>query len=283
MATHFQFLGRQPDSLPSSKFFCEHEDGQMERVSAQELLESESLVQEKIKKKKKKHKGSLQSPKQILAFNTAKLLKLDEQKTEMTRCFTGSSRFLSKSSSFPVNSTLKAVMEGSGDSQDSHECAISSTPHEKIPMPARLASLPLKSALRGSFEELGIGPRPKLHVQWDPSVWEPPCSTISHTVSKNCPKKKGSRHGRSGRFNMQQSRHKAQNGKCNSDPRMPLHEQSSQDGYKDAKISTGKGGPMKINFVVLGSLESKASEGGHVSRELATHRINEKHTMNLLP
>jgi hypothetical protein len=46
-----------------------------------------------------------------------------------------------------------------------------------------------KSALRGAYEELGFGVRPKLHVKWAPGVWEPPPSIVSHTVNNAQPPK----------------------------------------------------------------------------------------------
>ncbi len=44
---------------------------------------------------------------------------------------------------------------------------------------------PLKSALRGGHEGIGLGPRPKLHVNWHPDVYDPICSTVSHTLGQN--------------------------------------------------------------------------------------------------
>eukprot|EP00250_Pteridium_aquilinum_P013817 c21591_g1_i1 orf=174-1181(-) len=43
----------------------------------------------------------------------------------------------------------------------------------------------LKSALRGGHEKSGLGPRPKLHVTWDPDVYDPPCTSTSHTSNKS--------------------------------------------------------------------------------------------------
>lgn len=43
----------------------------------------------------------------------------------------------------------------------------------------------LKSALRGGYEKAGLGPRPKVHVAWDPDVYDPPCTSTSHTSSQN--------------------------------------------------------------------------------------------------
>lgn len=40
----------------------------------------------------------------------------------------------------------------------------------------------LRSALRGGYEEAGLGSRPKLHVTWHPDVTDPICSIVSHTV-----------------------------------------------------------------------------------------------------
>ena len=32
---------------------------------------------------------------------------------------------------------------------------------------------------------MGKGPRPKLHVTWAPDVYDPPCTSSSHTVSQS--------------------------------------------------------------------------------------------------
>ena len=47
------------------------------------------------------------------------------------------------------------------------------------------AAKPERSALRGGSEQVGLGPRPKLHVKWHPDVFDPICSTVSHTVGHN--------------------------------------------------------------------------------------------------
>jgi hypothetical protein len=44
---------------------------------------------------------------------------------------------------------------------------------------------PLKSALRGGHQGSGLGPRPKLHVNWHPDVYDPICSTVSHTLGSD--------------------------------------------------------------------------------------------------
>ncbi|MCO5610136.1 hypothetical protein L7F22_064371 [Adiantum nelumboides] len=272
METNFQVIERRLDNFHGSEFSCEHEDGQFERMSAQEHLESKNLIQEKIRKKKKKHKGSIQSPKQIMAFNTAKLLKLDEAKAEMR------SKVLCKCPSFPATSTVKPVMENCGGSQHFSGCAITSSPHKKIAVLSRVASLPLKSAIRGSFEELGIGPRPKLHVHSDPSVWEPPSSTVSHTVIKNCRRKKGSKHG----FFGDAEPCKAENGTSNSDfslPRIVLgsrHKPLSQDGDKDVKTSMGNGSMLRSSFMMVENSELEAFDGSLVNREAPRDRTGEE-------
>ena len=65
-----------------------------------------------------------------------------------------------------------------------------------------------KSALRGGYELLGFGPRPKLNVKWAPSVWEPPSSIVSHTVNDNKLKKRYSKrnmkHVHKGKANYEQ-------------------------------------------------------------------------------
>ncbi|KAH7447818.1 hypothetical protein KP509_01G122600 [Ceratopteris richardii] len=58
------------------------------------------------------------------------------------------------------------------------ELAITSTDNHSV-------SIRLKSAVRGSHEKLGLGPRLKMHVTWAPDVYDPPCSSASHTISIN--------------------------------------------------------------------------------------------------
>ncbi|KAH7428266.1 hypothetical protein KP509_10G083900 [Ceratopteris richardii] len=154
-------------------------------------LEIGHQVQEKNKKKKKKQKGSLQSPKQIVTFDSSKLLKLDEQRAETRKCsMNGSTTPLSKCQSLLVNNPVDAAVEGSGDSQEFVYTASLNSSQETTSMPSHEPSSFLRSALKGGFEEHGNGPRPKLHVHWDASVWEPPSSTVSHTATKKSPKKK---------------------------------------------------------------------------------------------
>ncbi|KAH7447815.1 hypothetical protein KP509_01G122500 [Ceratopteris richardii] len=43
----------------------------------------------------------------------------------------------------------------------------------------------LKSAFRGSQEKLGLGSRLQMHVTWAPNVYDPPCTSASHTVNGN--------------------------------------------------------------------------------------------------
>ncbi|MCO5594023.1 hypothetical protein L7F22_048042 [Adiantum nelumboides] len=39
----------------------------------------------------------------------------------------------------------------------------------------------LRSALRGGYEKTGLGHRPRMHVTWAPDVYDPPCTSTSHT------------------------------------------------------------------------------------------------------
>lgn len=48
-----------------------------------------------------------------------------------------------------------------------------------------LGSTKLRPALRGGYKEMGLGPRPNLHVTWASDVYEPACTSLSHTVSSN--------------------------------------------------------------------------------------------------
>ncbi|CAK9216970.1 unnamed protein product [Sphagnum troendelagicum] len=60
-----------------------------------------------------------------------------------------------------------------------------SSPILSVTKSTRATLEPLKSALRGGHEGIGLGPRPKLHVNWHPDVYDPICSTVSHTLGQN--------------------------------------------------------------------------------------------------
>jgi len=73
---------------------------------------------------------------------------------------------------------------------DTSDIPLSSSPELGSPILLRTVSLsaaakPERSALRGGSEQVGLGPRPKLHVKWHPDVFDPICSTVSHTVGHN--------------------------------------------------------------------------------------------------
>lgn len=182
------------------------------------------IKEKKNKKKKKKCKGGPESPKRILAFNSSEWLKLDENKAESKKVKT-----LSKCATFPTHSPVSveaacAGTENGEDSEDSEESdkqSLCVSPEGKTSMLMRCSSLPPKSALRGGYEELGLGPRPKLNVKWAPNVREPPSSSMSHTVNKHS-KKKDFMHGRKGRSShddlyKKQQRRNSHKAKRNSD------------------------------------------------------------------
>lgn len=193
-----EYLKIRSSALSVGEAFLDYDGAKTEHVEVDGLLDDGITAQEKNKKKKKKHKGGLSSPRRILAFNTSELSKLDELKA-VEKC----AKSFSKSASFPSNAIPKdtvRLVEGSGDFKDSKDYAILSFPVEKILVRARATSfhVQLKSALRGGHQELGIGPRPKLQVKWASSVWEPPCSTVSHTVIKSrCKDPKQGKKGKS--------------------------------------------------------------------------------------
>ncbi|XP_071690563.1 uncharacterized protein [Rutidosis leptorrhynchoides] len=65
------------------------------------------------------------------------------------------------------------------------------TPHDNI------KPLPLVSAMKGSREKRGITPPQKLTVKWDPDVYDPIPSSVSHVVTKNKPQKQSKKNSRS--------------------------------------------------------------------------------------
>eukprot|EP00249_Psilotum_nudum_P015352 c25283_g1_i1 orf=595-1461(-) len=155
-----------------------------------------NLFKDKKKKKKKKSKVGTQSPKQILAFNAAEQKKLDDIKAEIQK--NSQERKLFKCSTFPghvcpdgisnyMESSSAGILQskGSGESESSFQRSISNFSNANSSVLMRCNSLPPKSALRGKCEELGLGPRPKLHVKWAPDVHDPVSTSVSHTVSRN--------------------------------------------------------------------------------------------------
>lgn len=185
-------------ALSVGKVFLDLDDDKMEHVEVDQLLDGDITAQETNRKKKKKHKGCLPSPRRILALSTSEMSKL-EHKSEVEKFVIKS---FSRSVSFLGNAKPKdnfPFVKGSGDSEDSMDHAMLSSSHvEKMSTLTGVTSFPLKSVLRGGYEELGTGPRPKLQVKWASSVWEPPCSTISHTANRNC-SRKDPKHGKKGK------------------------------------------------------------------------------------
>ncbi|WOL16249.1 hypothetical protein Cni_G25036 [Canna indica] len=99
---------------------------------------------------------------------------------------------LSKSATFPssmevdvedlsVDGCCIATMTGFQD-----QCSSSSSNN---PFYARSVSLPasskLISAMKGSRSQNGSPSNLKLHVKWAPDVYDPPCTSMSHTLKKN--------------------------------------------------------------------------------------------------
>lgn len=184
---------------------CFNHDDQIEPAELRTPPQGDSIMNEKKNKKKKKCKGGPQSPKRIIAFNTSEWLKLDEDKAESKKCTVG--KKLSKCATFPARTSESCKVtnagtehaEGSEDSEESDKQSSCTSPYDNMSLLMRCCSLPLKSALRGGYEELGLGPRAKLHVKWAPSVWEPPRSIISHTLN-HYPSKKDLRKKQRGKI-----------------------------------------------------------------------------------
>lgn len=103
--------------------------------------------------------------------------KSDETSNHVNACFLSETNVAAPSSLFAAlplsarENSISPLPQGSSESGQFTESCIDSTK--------------LKSALRGGFEKLGLGPRPRLHVTWAPDVYEPACTSASHTVSHN--------------------------------------------------------------------------------------------------
>ncbi|URD79492.1 hypothetical protein MUK42_05180 [Musa troglodytarum] len=118
---------------------------------------------------------------------------------------------LTKSATFPSSAEVDPVDLSMDDgcgmpcSAFQHEC--SSAP--KNPTYARSVSLPapskLISAIKGSRAQNGSPSNVQLHVKWAPEVYDPPCTTVSHTVKKShhqrprAKKKDGNKHKHKGK------------------------------------------------------------------------------------
>ncbi|RWW81050.1 hypothetical protein BHE74_00010582 [Ensete ventricosum] len=118
---------------------------------------------------------------------------------------------LTKSATFPslaeVDPVDLSVDGGCGMPCSAFQYELSSAPNN--PTYARSVSLPapskLISAIRGSRAKNGSPSNVQLHVKWAPEVYDPPCTTMSHTVKKShhqrprAKKKDGNKHKHKGK------------------------------------------------------------------------------------
>ncbi|KAJ7553244.1 hypothetical protein O6H91_06G089600 [Diphasiastrum complanatum] len=150
-------------------------------------------TKDRRKKKKKKNKGNLTNPMQIFAFSEEKQQKLDQEKAALPCTKDMVKKTLLKCATFPSPSKvhhleiesmkirgLKVQAIHNVELADELQNSLKGSTLEQSNLPA--TSCILRSALRGGHEEKGLGPRPKLQVKWAAEVYEPPITSISHTV-----------------------------------------------------------------------------------------------------
>lgn len=97
-----------------------------------------------------------------------------------------------KSATFPCSDTMHPSLPSSEEllenTQPMTECSLESGRSF-----ARSTSLPsslkLVSALKGGRQKEGAPPRAKLTVKWAPDVYDPPATSLSHTLTNNYPRK----------------------------------------------------------------------------------------------
>ncbi|KAH9324340.1 hypothetical protein KI387_004518, partial [Taxus chinensis] len=166
------------------------------------------------KKRKKKRKGPSKNPTQIIAFKEEEQKKVEQSKSSLHTKEAVMCRTLSKSATFP-GSFLDAAspedvpnlevedLESATENGTKSECGCS---NGKNSFYARTVSFPpslkLIPAIRGGHENNGLGPRPKLCVKWAADVYEPPSSSVSHTVRnyhRHQSKKKDNKHKQKGK------------------------------------------------------------------------------------
>lgn len=98
---------------------------------------------------------------------------------------------LNKCATFPCSSEAQLdtlPIKGSNE-ESSTEVQSRCSSTFKSPSYARSMSLPaslkLVSAMKGSRAQNGTSPTMKLHVKWAPEVYDPPATSMSHTVKKS--------------------------------------------------------------------------------------------------
>ncbi|XP_024368820.1 uncharacterized protein [Physcomitrium patens] len=156
-----------PASQTESVRKCEHGSGGSGNVRL-DLINKPLLT--KSKSKSKSRSSSSKNKRERSSSTTSKL--------ESGR------RSHSSRNDLPEDSCSNKISDvGYASVKESQKPDLSS--HEPLPCYKKTPSSSLKllrSALRGGYEEAGLGSRPKLHVTWHPDVTDPICSIVSHTV-----------------------------------------------------------------------------------------------------
>ncbi|KAG0614519.1 hypothetical protein M758_6G183600 [Ceratodon purpureus] len=124
--------------------------------------------------------------------------------------------------------------------------------------PASAVKLP-RSALRGGYEEAGLGSRPKLNVTWHPDVKEPICSIASHTVG----------HKRGPAFLSRRSQQKQlrQKSKASSKSQKHAKKQESNKIKKGEPVKARSDGMCNPNENLVLDLESSNISGAPTEEE----------------
>ncbi|OVA18301.1 hypothetical protein BVC80_1835g737 [Macleaya cordata] len=122
-----------------------------------------------------------------------------------------------------------------------------------MPTPSQQTPLKLVSAMKGGRQKEGITPLEKLTVKWDPDVYDPPATSLSHTVkshnqqqrsSSRSNNKKHGKHkhkGKSSRGNNSNDKKQYRKYTCNSDSLCSISQVTSDrlqhlDGFEQSSV-----------------------------------------------
>ncbi|KAI5060960.1 hypothetical protein GOP47_0023465 [Adiantum capillus-veneris] len=169
------------------------------------------------------------------------------------------------------------VPASSVDAEISKICTSLHTEGHKGPLPLELPEhavstegchhdpAKVRSALRAGYEKSGLGHRPQKHVTWAADVYDPPCTSTSHTSSQN--RRRHHHHPKSEHKN----RHKGKgNGHTEKKSQKKLYRRLKHTGESFSSGSTvfsqrgQQSSPLRLKEFVAPSLDDLTLKGSRV-------------------
>lgn len=124
---------------------------------------------------------------------------------------------------FSKSATFPSSIETCPDLPTAHPSATEvSTYARSISLPA---SLKIVSAMKGGRAQNGSLPEMELHVKWAPEVYDPPCTSMSHTVNGHRPRPKAKK-----KDNRKKNKGKSARGSGGSEKKNASHKYSTNAG-----------------------------------------------------